>query len=55
MQELTDVYMAEKLKVDGCGKSESERAKYEDDIRSSLDWFREYFNCFKAPRAYENA
>lgn len=55
MKELIDVYMAEKLKVDGRGRSESERAKYEDDIRSSLDWFGEYFNGFKAPNEYKKS
>jgi|TARA_R100000322_G_scaffold22153_3_gene14722 integrase len=55
MEELIDAYMAERLKVDGGGTSESSRAKYENDIRASLDWFGEYFNGFKAPKAYKKS
>lgn len=52
MSELIDFYLAEKLKVFGREKSESAAAKYENDVRPSLDWFGEFFNGFKALGAY---
>lgn len=55
MPELIDLYLAEKLKVFGRNKSESAAAKYENDVRPSLDWFGEYFNGFKAPGAYKKS
>lgn len=52
MEELIEAFFREKRKASASGGGTG-FDKYEGEFRASLEWFRQYFDGFKAPSAYQ--